>query len=329
MSELSLQQATAVSQKLRTALEGVIKGRGDTIELIITALLADGHVLLEDYPGSGKTTLSKALGKLIRDDSHRESTVAPFKRIQFTPDMLPGDVLGVTVFEPATSSFRFVHGPVFAHIVLADELNRTGPKVQAAFLECMAEKQVTIDNVTHPLDDLFFVIGTQNPLDLAGTYPLPLVQLDRFLLKVPMSYVARDVEIELLATHHLLMKGADDLAPVVTRKEVLEARRIVREVHVDPAIREAIADIMQITRSSREVQFGLSSRAALMLQQAIRARAVLQGRSYVTEEDLRVLCPNVLLHRLKFISGDRDAKRSFELMLRPVFEKLATKLPLA
>jgi len=185
---LDLNSSTQIASRLVNGLEAVIKGRGDTIKLILTALFADGHALLEDYPGSGKTTLAKTLGRLISKDIKSGSVspeyseaIIPFRRIQFTPDMLPGDVLGVNIFEPREGTFRFLHGPIFAHIVLADEINRTGPKVQAAFLECMAEKQVTIDNRTYPLHTLFFVLGTQNPLDFAGTYPLPLVQLDRFL----------------------------------------------------------------------------------------------------------------------------------------------------
>jgi MoxR-like ATPase len=198
-----LESTHTTIRNLITSLERVIRGRGDTIRLVIAALVADGHVLLEDYPGSGKTTLAKTLGGLIGPDENHDDRfktrskdpIVGFRRIQFTPDMLPGDVLGVNVFDPKTGQFSFMHGPVFAHIVLADEINRTGPKVQAAFLECMAEKQVTMDNVTRPLDQLFFVMGTQNPLDMAGTYPLPQVQLDRFLLKVPMSYVDSATEL--------------------------------------------------------------------------------------------------------------------------------------
>ncbi|MCB0324685.1 MAG: AAA family ATPase, partial [Bdellovibrionales bacterium] len=193
-------EAIETLQTLHQALTRVIRGRDDTLKLVLAGLVADGHVLIEDYPGSGKTTLAKTLGRSIdcSDADGIERHILPFRRIQFTPDLLPTDVLGVNVFEPKSATFRFQHGPIFAHIVLADEINRTGPKVQAAFLECMAERQVTIDNVTYPLDELFFVMGTQNPLDLAGTYPLPLVQLDRFLLKVPMRYVGADTELEIL-----------------------------------------------------------------------------------------------------------------------------------
>lgn len=315
-------EAIATVEKLVTGLEKVIKGRGDTIRLVITALLADGHVLLEDYPGSGKTTLTKTLGGLIErdpelnDDLHIKS----FRRIQFTPDMLPGDVLGVTVFEPQSGSFNFMHGPVFAHIILADEINRTGPKVQAAFLECMAEKQVTIDSVTYPLDDLFFVVGTQNPLDLAGTYPLPLVQLDRFLLKIPMSYVDQDTELEILAKHEEIVDAAETVQPVVNRSDILAARKVVASVHVEENLRRAIVGIVQSTRDNPMLHFGASTRAAIMLQNALKGWAVVNGRDYTTEDDLKFVAPFVLLHRLKFHGGAGKPIEALNKLMEPHLE---------
>ena len=186
----TLAQAIQLMECLRNRMKAQILGRAEVIDLLLVAVLADGHVLLEDYPGSGKTTLAKALGASIVDDrSVADEHIAAFRRIQFTPDLLPSDVTGVSVFDAATSSFHFRRGPIFAHVVLADEINRTSPKVQSAMLEGMAEKQVTVDNVTYPLDQLFFVIATQNPLDLAGTYPLPIAQLDRFLFKIRMDHI--------------------------------------------------------------------------------------------------------------------------------------------
>ncbi|NDC38368.1 MAG: hypothetical protein EBZ48_09995, partial [Proteobacteria bacterium] len=296
--------AFSVAAKLTSGLSKVIKGREDTIRLTITALFADGHLLLEDYPGSGKTTLTKTLGRLISQEAKRDAQdhILNFRRVQFTPDLLPGDVLGVNVFEPKSGQFRFVYGPIFAHIVLADEINRAGPKVQAAFLECMAEKQVTIDNITHPLDDLFFVVGTQNPLDIAGTYPLPIVQLDRFLFKVPMSYVDRSYELEILEHHSAISEAVEKIDPVCSRDEILTARVAARNVLVKPAIREAIVDICQVTRNNPILQYGASTRAALMLQSATKAWAVVNRREFATEDDLKAVLPFVLLHRLKFHS---------------------------
>ncbi len=315
---------------LCSALERVIKGRSDTIRLVVAALVADGHVLLEDYPGSGKTTLSKTLGRLIAEDapgssrypSSASDPILSFRRIQFTPDMLPGDVLGVNIFDPKSGQFHFMHGPVFAHIVLADEINRTGPKVQAAFLECMAEKQVTMDNVTRPLDQLFFVLGTQNPLDIAGTYPLPQVQLDRFLFKVPMGYVDAATESAILGGHAEIRHGSVAIDPVCSRSDILDARIACEAVHIQPSLREAIVGVVQATRNNPMIQFGASTRAALMLQSAVRAWAVVNGRDYATEDDLAYIAPFVLLHRLRFHAGAGDAKKALQALMAPVMEQL-------
>lgn len=325
-STSDIPKAHEISKKLCHSLSRVIRGRDDTIKLIITALFADGHVLLEDYPGSGKTTLAKNLGKLISHESGIvDEHIVSFRRIQFTPDLLPGDVLGVNIFEPKTGQFRFMHGPVFAHIVLADEINRTGPKVQAAFLECMAEKQVTIDNVTYPLDKLFFVMGTQNPLDVAGTYPLPQVQLDRFLLKIPMPYVDAKTELEILENHSSLMDTATHLKPVCTRTEILEARDSIDAVQVHPAIRETIVNIIHATRGNPLIQFGASTRAALMVQSTLKAWAVIQGRDFVSEEDVKFITPYVLLHRLRFHGGAGEPQEALQELMAPHIERLISK----
>jgi MoxR-like ATPase len=316
--------AFGVATKLMTGLGKVIKGREDTVRLTITALFADGHLLLEDYPGSGKTTLTKTLGRLISRERNtpEQQHILNFRRVQFTPDMLPGDVLGVNIFEAKTGQFRFMHGPIFAHIVLADEINRAGPKVQAAFLECMAEKQVTIDNVTHALDELFFVVGTQNPLDIAGTYPLPIVQLDRFLFKVPMSYVDRANELDILANHTAIAEAVETIAPACSRDEIITARVAARNVFVAPALREAIVDICQATRGNPILQYGASTRAALMLQSATKAWAVVNRRDFAIEDDLKSVLPFVLLHRLKFHSGVGDPRAALSDLATPILERL-------
>ncbi len=327
--ETQFQDATALATNLTDGLGQVIKGRPDTIKLVVSALIADGHVLLEDYPGSGKTTLSKTLGRLISKDDENiiNPHILPFRRIQFTPDMLPGDVLGVNVFEPKTGTFKFHYGPVFAHIVLADEINRTGPKVQAAFLECMAEKQVTIDNETHKLDDLFFVLGTQNPLDVAGTYPLPLVQLDRFLLKLPMSYVDSQTEMNILEQHALITEQSEKIDPVCKRDDIISARKACGDVYISIALREAIVGIVHSTRNNPLLQFGASTRAALMLQRAIKAWALIEGRDYGNEDDLKYMAPFVLSHRLKFHSGAGDPKKALLDLMEPHLEKLIKTKP--
>lgn len=321
-NDIQFQRAFDVARSLIGALESVIQGRPDTIRLVITALLSDGHALIEDYPGSGKTTLAKTLGRLISRGHKQESHIIPFRRVQFTPDMLPGDVLGVNVFEPKNGVFRFLHGPIFAHVVLADEINRTGPKVQAAFLECMAEKQVTIDNVTYPLDDLFFVLGTQNPLDVAGTYPLPQVQLDRFMFKLPMSYVSKEYELKILENPGDIQRKAHDMDPVCTREDILSARETRESIHLVPELREAIIDIVQATRGNQLVQFGASTRAAIMLQSACQGWALVHGRDFVTEDDLVAIAPYVLLHRLRFHAGAGNPEMVLRQIMAPFVERL-------
>jgi MoxR-like ATPase len=321
---VNVTDASRIGTLIAEGLSKVILGREDTIRLVLTGLFADGHVLLEDYPGSGKTTLTKALGQLItgRSETTSYDPIIPFRRIQFTPDMLPSDILGVNIFEPKSGSFRFVHGPIFAHIVLADELNRTGPKVQAAFLECMAEKQVTIDNVTHQLDDFFFVVGTQNPLDLAGTYPLPLVQLDRFLLRIPMSYVDSETELQILKQHRSIHDALEHLKPVCSHAEIVAAQRAVQTVHIDDSIRRAIVRIVQASREHPLLQLGVSTRAALMLQKSIAAFALLDGREYATEDDLKFLLPYVLLHRMRFQPGVKNPAEALYEIAGPALEEL-------
>ena len=319
-----IQDSIAALSALRQSLTKVIRGRDDTIKLVLTGLVGGGHVLIEDYPGSGKTTLAKTLGRSIDCSAvaGKDDHILAFRRIQFTPDLLPSDVTGVNVFDPKSTSFHFQHGPIFAHVVLADEINRTGPKVQAAFLECMAERQVTIDNQTFRLDDLFFVMGTQNPLDLAGTYPLPLVQLDRFLLKVPMKYVSPNTELEILKEAEQIAQNVEDVSPVVTREQILTARQDAAQVHIKDHILEAIVHIVQATRNNPLLQFGASTRAAIMLKRTLGAWALNEGRDYVTEDDLKFLSPFVLRHRLRFHPGAGDPEAAFAELIRPHIEKL-------
>lgn len=318
----NIEASINLAYKLSSSLKELIIGRDDTIELIITGLFAGGHVLLEDYPGSGKTTLTKNLGKLIDKTSSVDEKISSFKRIQFTPDMLPGDVLGVTVFEPKSATFNFMPGPVFANIVLADEINRTGPKVQSAFLECMAEKQVTIDNTTYQLDKFFFVIGTQNPLDLAGTYQLPLVQRDRFLLKVPMNYVDKENELKILNIHQEIENKQKELKAICNRDDIINAQASVYSVTIHPDIQQAIINIVQNSRNNTNLIHGASTRAALMLQHALKSYAIIKGRDYVKSDDLAELTEYVLLHRLSFKSSAGNPKEALRHLIQPELEVL-------
>jgi MoxR-like ATPase len=312
-----------VVERLRARLRAAVLGREEVIDLLIIALLADGHVLLEDYPGSGKTTLAKALGDCLIDDLPGDD-IAAIRRIQFTPDLLPSDVTGTTIFDPTANRFFFRPGPIFAHIVLADEINRTSPKVQAALLEAMAEKQCTIDNQTRPLDELFFVIATQNPLDLAGTFPLPSAQLDRFLFKIKMTHIDRDAELRVLATLRQRKPGAQSELPRVTRSEVLEARRAVESlVHLAPSIQEALVDIAQNTRSDERVLQGVSTRSLVLAVPALQARALLEGRDFVSSDDLKSLAPRIFAHRLEVAPGAESPEEIVREACKQPLERLA------
>jgi MoxR-like ATPase len=316
-----LEGAYGVYTRIRNRLQAAVKGRDDVIELIIIAVLADGHVLLEDFPGSGKTTLAKALGDSIIDDMPHDDIVA-IRRIQFTPDLLPSDVTGTTVFDPNTNRFFFRPGPLFAHIVLADEINRTSPKVQSALLEAMAEKQTTVDNRTRQLDDLFLVIATQNPLDLAGTFPLPSAQLDRFLFKIRMVHIAPEHELEILRNLKAIADDRDDL-PRVTRTEILDARKVAfDQIHVDPKVHEALVNIGQRTRSDPRILQGASTRSLVLALPALQARALTQSRNYVTADDVYALADKVFTHRLEFAPGVDNPEGVVQECCKEELEKL-------
>ena len=321
-----LPEAHAIARRLFDRVRSAVRGRDPAIELVLISLLADGHVLLEDFPGSGKTTLAKALGESILDDRDAAAKhgVETFRRIQFTPDLLPSDVTGTTVFEPQTGQFSFRPGPVFAHVVLADEINRTSPKVQSALLEAMAEKQVTIDNHTRPLDDLFFVIATQNPIDLAGTYPLPQPQLDRFLFKIRMTFIDRAHELEVLATIRERRLGPPSSLPKVRRDELIAARGVIESaIHVHPLIHETLVDVAVALRADRRVLQGVSTRALVLSQPALQARAMLYGRDYVGAEDLDALLPLVFAHRLTLSAGAAEAEDVITSAMRAPIERLS------
>lgn len=318
-----MEGAHGVVKRLMDRLTKGVIGRDAIIELVIIALLADGHVLLEDFPGSGKTTLAKALGDAIIDDMPDDDIVT-IRRIQFTPDLLPADVTGTTIFDPNTNRFFFRPGPIFAHIVLADEINRTSPKVQSALLESMAEKQTTVDNVTRKLDDLFFVIATQNPLDLSGTFPLPSAQLDRFLFKIKMTHISRDHELFLLNNLASVLKGAGDSIPRVTRTEILDARKVVKDqVYVHPKIKEALVDIADESRTDERILQGASTRSLVLMIPALQARALAKKRTYVNADDVQSLAHFIFGHRLELAPGSGTTESVVSDICRRPLESLA------
>jgi MoxR-like ATPase len=314
--------AFGVFDRLRQRLRRVVRGRDEVIDLIIVALLADGHVLLEDYPGSGKTTLAKALGDAIIDD-RPDDDIVTFRRIQFTPDLLPSDVTGTTVFDPNTGRFFFRPGPIFAHVVLADEINRTSPKVQSAMLEAMAEKQTTVDNRTRKLDPFFFVIATQNPLDLVGTFPLPAAQLDRFLFRIKMRHIDRESELEVLAGYKARRVPIEDI-PRVTRTEILDARAVIEsQVFVSPAVQECLVDIAGQTRANEHVVQGASTRSLVLMLPALQARALASQRDHVTASDVEALARYIFGHRLELAPGAYPVDTIIDACMKRPLEALA------
>jgi len=266
----------------------VFLGKPEVVRLAAVALLADGHLLLDDVPGIGKTLLAKALAR---------SLACKFNRIQFTPDLLPGDLLGVTIYREQTGQFIFQPGPVFAEVVLADEINRATPRTQSALLEAMSERQVTVDGTTHRLGPPFLVVATQNPHEFEGTYPLPESQLDRFLMRVKIGYPNREAERAIL-TQHRTGEPVDHLEPVLQPADILAMQAHVRTVRVDPAIAEYILDLIAETRRHAELALGASTRAALSLYRAVQAFAVAAGRDYAVPDDVKAVAEPVLAHRL-------------------------------
>ncbi len=290
---MELQLANEKANRIVGELNKVVLGQNEVIEQTAVALLAGGHALLEGVPGTGKTLLARALALV---------TGTTFRRIQFTPDLMPSDILGVNIYNTNTGQFTFRAGPVFADIVLADEINRAPAKTQSALLEAMQEKQVTIDGTTHDLSGIFTVFATQNPVEFEGTYPLPEAQVDRFMLKILIDYPAQDHEVAILdkveAGFDAANLAAADIQSLLDPQTVAALRDAVRGVHVEPLVRGYITQIVRATRSIPEITLGASPRAGVMLLLAAKARAVIAGRSYVTPDDVKALAAPVLRHRI-------------------------------
>ena len=293
-------ELSEVAGRVRRAMEQVIEGKPDVVEVAITVLLAEGHLLIEDVPGVGKTMLAKALAKSI-DCSVR--------RIQFTPDLLPSDITGVSVFNQEIRDFEFKPGAVFANIVVGDEINRASPKTQSALLECMEERQVTVDGVTYGLESPFMVLATQNPIDMEGTYPLPEAQRDRFTARISMGYPDRTAEIAMLGEHAAL-DPLDSLGSVSDATEVRSLIGAVRSVYVSEAIKAYAVDLAEATRKAAEVRLGASPRATLQLLRAAKAWSALAGRDYVIPDDLQFLIAPVFAHRLLLTAEAHVAGRT-------------------
>jgi MoxR-like ATPase len=277
--------------RIRTAVASVIVGQEQTVDLLLTVILSRGHVLIEGVPGVAKTLLAKLMAKLID---------ARFSRIQFTPDLMPSDILGTSVFNLKTGEFDFHRGPVFADLILVDEINRAPAKTQSALFEVMEERQATVDGVTYPMTPLYTILATQNPVEQEGTYKLPEAQLDRFLMKIVMTCPSLEEEIRILERHHANMRltALEEIRPILTADELTQLCESVRRVYVDPTLLKYIAQIIHQTRTSKAVYLGASPRASVALMQSAKSFALLQGRDFITPEDVKYIAPAILRHRL-------------------------------
>jgi MoxR-like ATPase len=304
METVNTENALQNIQRLTDNIETVIRGKRNQIKFVLTALLAKGHILLEDNPGTGKTVMAKTLAHSISGESQNDSVI--FKRIQFTPDLLPMDLLGTHIFDDIKKEFIFKKGPLFCNILLADEINRASPKVQSALLECMAENQITMGEITYKLSDLFFTIATQNPVEMEGTYPLPAAQLDRFFIKIIFGYVDEETELGIYKDYLGINNNLLTLQQVLGIHEILFLQQQCENVFVHEEIIKAVRNIVWATRKNPDIVLAASTRSGIIFLKCLKAYALVNGRTYVIEDDIKNLSQPVLHHRL--IYRNKEAK---------------------